>query len=170
MQRHAPGLLLVAALAACGSSPATDPEPPGAEIEQPPVPDSSDFGGHAAAETDAPEMDAPGAPIPDGDDEELPGPPEPDVPDIPSPPALERTGPSDFVPTLVAMNTVGGQLIFHEVVHDQTGSGVVTLPAGAFRVCDSGCDGQTGEFVLAVVDWNGAAGPGAFRYDLTISK
>ena len=54
--------------------------------------------------------------------------------------------------------------------HDETGDGVVVLPAGGFRVCDTGCDDETGEVVLAVTDWNGAAGPGAFTYDLTISK
>ena len=82
-----------------------------------------------------------------------------------------RTGSEAFVGVLAGMDTVGGQLVWERVVHDEASAptGTVTLPSTAFDVCFEPCGEGSGEFIFAVLDWSGAAYPGAFTYDLTVT-
>lgn len=90
---------------------------------------------------------------------------------------VRSTGSNDFIPTLVAMNSVQGQLKWNRIVDDggvlggdEVLDGTVTLPGGgnAFRACENSCP-ETVEFIFAVLDWNGVAWPGNFTFDVEVS-
>lgn len=86
---------------------------------------------------------------------------------------ITRTGGGDagFLLYAAGMRTIGGQLVFvgpttAEDPEDPEGS--VQLDASDFRVCDEACDGQVGEFIFAVSDFNGE-GASDFTYDVTVT-
>ncbi len=80
---------------------------------------------------------------------------------------VQRTGSSSFWPTVVAMKTSGGEMRWESL--KESDGGTVSLDSSAFRVCDTECDAATGEFVFAVLDWEGVAWPGEFSYDVTVT-
>ena len=82
-----------------------------------------------------------------------------------------RTGSEAFIGVLAGMDTVGGQLVWERVVHDDASNptGAVTLPSDGFDVCFEPCEAGLGEYIFAVLDWSGAAFPGEFTYDLTVT-
>ncbi len=85
---------------------------------------------------------------------------------------VTRTGSTSFIPTVVGMKTIEGQLVWNHEVHDNPNSptGSATLSgASAFDVCHEPCSDGAGEFIFAVLDWNGASFPGEFSYDVSVS-
>lgn len=94
---------------------------------------------------------------------------------------VTRKSGTGFLPSVVGMKTIEGELVWQRVVED-SGSGVVTLQRNAFRPCapPSDCPGNglpcppnlctagDAEYVFAVYDYNGAAGPGSFRFDVNV--
>lgn len=85
---------------------------------------------------------------------------------------VTRTGSNSFIPTVVGMKTIEGQLVWNREAHDSPSSptGSVTLSGtNAFDVCFEPCSEGDGEFIFAVLDWNGASFPGEFSYDVSVS-
>lgn len=91
---------------------------------------------------------------------------------------VTRTGSATaFQPTIVALNTISGQLAWETIRHDGTGiNGDLSLDGtvesiGGFRAChtsDAECQTDTAEFIFAVTDWNGGGGED-YTYDVTIN-
>lgn len=95
---------------------------------------------------------------------------------------LTRRSGQTFSPVLAGMKTIQQELVWQTVEQDADGNGMVTLGPNGFRPCvpQSECPGgglpcpanlcsdAQAEFVFAVTDYNGAAGPGRFAYDLTV--
>jgi hypothetical protein len=80
---------------------------------------------------------------------------------------LTRTGAADLVLYAAGMDTTGGQLVwkgraFDGSQQDGNADGVLVLEPRAFA------DGGTNEFIFAVTDFNGAAGPGDFTFDVSV--
>ncbi|OIP40083.1 MAG: hypothetical protein AUK47_09095 [Deltaproteobacteria bacterium CG2_30_63_29] len=87
---------------------------------------------------------------------------------------VRSTGSDAFIPTLVEMNSVQGQLKWNRLADDggilggeEVLDGTVTL-SGGFRACETSCP-ATVEFIFAVLDWNGVAWPGAFTFDVEVT-
>lgn len=94
---------------------------------------------------------------------------------------------ADFTIALAGMKTLKGELESTGVRYDSNDTGAVTLnasPSGAnaFRACTPQAECPDGfpcvqpecttapvEYIFAVMDYNGAADPGAFRYDVTVT-
>ena len=83
---------------------------------------------------------------------------------------------TEFQPTIIAMNTISGQLAWDTVRHDGPGTnGDIALDGtiesiGGFRACDASdlaCQSDTAEFIFAVMDWNGGGGSD-YTYDVTV--
>lgn len=80
---------------------------------------------------------------------------------------LTRTGGADFVPAVGVFKSDQGQMVWQSASHDGDGDGVVAV-TGGFIPCHGACGSEPAEFYFAVYDWNGAAGPGTFSYNLNI--
>ncbi len=78
---------------------------------------------------------------------------------------LTRTGSSAFVPALAVFKSDQGQMVWQDVEWDADGDGRVAQ-SGGFIVCHGACGSAPNDFYFAVYDWNGAAHPGTFSYDL----
>jgi len=87
----------------------------------------------------------------------------------------------DFVPTVAGMKTIQGELVWQKVEEDTDDNGIVILANTGFRPCipqsecPSGfscppdlCTAADAEWVFAVYDFNGAAGPGTYGYDVKV--
>jgi hypothetical protein len=86
---------------------------------------------------------------------------------------IERSGgDSDgFLLYAAGTRTIGGQLVFVGPTTSEdpeSPEGSVRLEASDFRVCDEACEGEVGEFIFAVSDFNGEGGS-AFIYDVTVT-
>jgi len=89
---------------------------------------------------------------------------------------------SSFTLAAAGMKTVLGALEWQSAKYDSTNSGTVKLDQPtSFRACKPQSECPSGftceepqcttalvEFVFAVQDWNGAADPGAFKYDVSV--
>lgn len=89
---------------------------------------------------------------------------------------------TSFIPAVAGMKTIAGELVWQRADFDSDGNGSVVMQANnAFRPCvppsecPAGfscpgpvCTAANAEFVFAVFDWNGAADPGAFTYDVKV--
>jgi len=87
-----------------------------------------------------------------------------------------------FIPTVAGMKTISGELVWQRTDYDSDGNGSVMMQAqNAFRACVPPAECPAGfscpgpvcteaavEFVFAVFDWNGAADPGAFTYNVKV--
>lgn len=93
---------------------------------------------------------------------------------------ITRKSGAAFAPSVAGMKTIEGELVWQRVVEDP-GSGVVEIGPGGFRACvpqdecpsgfpcpPSLCTEAQTEFVFAVYDYNGAAGPGRFAFDIAV--
>lgn len=89
---------------------------------------------------------------------------------------------TSFIPAVAGMKTIAGELVWQKTEYDSDENGTAMLsgptvfrPCIPASECPSGftcpspiCDGGNVEFIFAVFDWNGAADPGAFTYDLKV--
>ncbi|MFO0744575.1 MAG: hypothetical protein U1F43_02740 [Myxococcota bacterium] len=87
-----------------------------------------------------------------------------------------------FIPAVAGMKTIAGELVWQKADYDSDENGSVILQGNtAFRPCIPAsecpdgftcpspiCTASNVEFVFAVYDWNGAADPGAFTYDVKV--
>lgn len=80
---------------------------------------------------------------------------------------LTRTGSTEFVPAVAVFKSDQDQMVWQDVEWDADDNGVASI-TGGFVVCNGGCGSDPVDFFFAVMDFNGAAGPGAFTYDLTV--
>jgi len=94
---------------------------------------------------------------------------------------ITRRSGGTFLPSLAGMKTIQNELVWQRVAEDENEDGIVQLGAGAFRPCiplsecatgvscpPNMCSDAQAEFIFAVFDFNGAAGPGAFSYDIAV--
>lgn len=94
---------------------------------------------------------------------------------------VTRRSGGEFSPSVAGMKTIAGELVWQRVEEDGDDNGVVVLSSNAFRPCIPQSECPAGfscppnlcteadvEFVFAVFDFNGAAGPGTFGYDVTV--
>lgn len=92
----------------------------------------------------------------------------------------KKTG-ADFSPNVAGMKTIQGELVWQKVEEDTDENGIVILANTGFRPCvpqsecPSGfscppdlCSAADAEWIFAVYDYNGAAGPGTFGYDVKV--
>ncbi|TNF36808.1 MAG: hypothetical protein EP329_04695 [Deltaproteobacteria bacterium] len=76
---------------------------------------------------------------------------------------LNRTGSTAFVPAIAVFKSDQNQMVWQDVAWDADDNGVVAITGGFVA------GGSPAEYFFAVMDYNGAASPGTFSYDLTIS-
>ncbi|PKN58650.1 MAG: hypothetical protein CVU56_04790 [Deltaproteobacteria bacterium HGW-Deltaproteobacteria-14] len=81
--------------------------------------------------------------------------------------SLTRTGSSEFVPAIAVFKSDQNQMVWQDVEWDADGNGAASI-TGGFVVCNGSCGADPVDFYFAVMDFNGAAGPGTFSYDLTV--
>lgn len=95
--------------------------------------------------------------------------------------SIARRSGAGFSPSLAGMKTIEEELVWQRVAEDGDNDGQVSLGPNGFRPCipQSECpvgvscppnlctEGQV-EYVFAVLDYNGRAGPGRFAYDVTV--
>lgn len=94
---------------------------------------------------------------------------------------ITRKSGVDFLPTLAGMKTIQGELVWQKVEEDTDENGIVILTNTGFRPCvpqsecPSGfscppdlCTSADAEWIFAVYDYNGAAGPGTYGYDVKV--
>jgi hypothetical protein len=81
---------------------------------------------------------------------------------------MNRTGSTAMDPAMAGFQSTQGQLVWKLAAHDADGNGSTSLGPSAFEACSGACGGQLVEYIFAVFDWNGAAFPGAFSYDLSV--
>lgn len=93
---------------------------------------------------------------------------------------ITRTAGAAFIPTASGMKTISDQLEWRGYTAD-SGSGVLQLGPTSFRPCipasecpsgvtcaEPTCTDAQVEYVFVVTDYNGAAGPGTFSYDIAV--
>lgn len=80
---------------------------------------------------------------------------------------VARTGGADFVPAIAVFKSDQEQMVWNDVEWDADGNGNVSL-SGGFTVCNGNCGSAPSDFYFAVFDYNGAAGPGTFGYNVTV--
>ncbi len=94
---------------------------------------------------------------------------------------ITRRAGATFSPSLAGMKTIQNELVWQRVAEDGDEDGIVELGSNGFRPCIPTSECATGvscppnmcseaqaEFIFAVFDFNGAAGPGAFSYDVAV--